>query len=402
MSLLLDALKRAEQEKLAKQGDRSEVERTRAVSASPANESTTPSLELAPIQGAASPSAAAPSRGDPAGAAGAAAAQNVFQAKAPMASDRSRKGIWLWVGLGVLVLVLGSAGVYVWLSVASFTPRVAASTRVRPVSPVSVNQPPVSFEALKPEILLPPPQQPTAAIQPPPAPEPASAAATAPAARPEPRDRVATLLREAAAPSAAAPMKLAPSTEKPRVPAEVSAGYAALRNGDVALARRSYAAAIAADPSNVDALLGAATIEARSGNRMVAASHYRKALDIDPRNGTALAGLASLADYSQPEGLESILRANITGDPKSPQLQYTLGNLYASQSRWNEAQAAYFEAHRLDPANADILYNLAVSLDHLRQTRLAADYYRRALEAARGEATQFDPGPVTRRLAEIK
>jgi Tfp pilus assembly protein PilF len=393
MSLLLDALKRAEQEKLAKQGDRSEPERARAVSAAPANESTTPSLELAPIQGAASPGTAAPARGD---AAGAAAAQNVFQAKAPMASDRSRKGIWLWVGLGVLVLVLGSAGVYVWLSVAAFTPRVAASTRVRPVS---LNQPPVSFEASKPEIPMPPPQQPTAAIQPPPTPEPPSAA---PAARPDPRERVAALLREAAAPSPTPPMRLAPSTQKPRVPAEVSAGYAALRIGDVALARRSYAAAIASDPNNVDAQLGAATIEARSGNRMLAASHYRKALDVDPRNGTALAGLASLADYSQPEGLESLLRANITGDPKSSQLQYTLGNLYASQSRWNEAQAAYFEAHRLDPANADILYNLAVSLDHLRQSRLAADYYRRALDAARGEATQFDPGPVARRLAEIK
>jgi len=197
-------------------------------------------------------------------------------------------------------------------------------------------------------------------------------------------------------------MRLAPSTEKARVPAEVSAGYAALRIGDVALARRSYATAIAADPNNVDAQLGAATIEARSGNRMLAASHYRRVLDVDPRNGTALAGLASLADYSQSEGLESLLRGNIAGDPKSSQLHYTLGNLYASQSRWNEAQAAYFEAHRLDPANADILYNLAVSLDHLRQSRLAADYYRRALEAARGEATQFDPGPVARRLAEIK
>ncbi|HEY4998207.1 MAG TPA: tetratricopeptide repeat protein, partial [Usitatibacter sp.] len=120
------------------------------------------------------------------------------------------------------------------------------------------------------------------------------------------------------------------------------------------------------------------------------------------RNGTALAGLAALADYSRPEGLESELRADIARDPKSPQLQYTLGNLYASQSRWSEAQAAYFEAHRLDPGNADVLYNLAVSLDHLRQPRLAAEYYRRALDAGRGELPQFDPGPVTRRLAEIR
>ncbi|HEX7558968.1 MAG TPA: tetratricopeptide repeat protein [Usitatibacter sp.] len=395
MSLLLDALKRAEQEKLAKQGDRPEPDRTRAVSAPPANESAVPTLELAPIKPAAPASGTVPpARGD---AAGAAAAQNMFQAKAPAASEGSRKGVWLWVGLAVLVLVVGTAGVYTWLTVTAFTPRVASSARPRP-TPISPA--PSSADALpKLEVLMPPPQQPTEAIQPPPAPEPSSAV---PAGRSARGEALAKLMRESAAPSAAPPMRLAPSTEKPRVPPEVAAGYAALRIGDVALARRSYAAAIAADPANVDAQLGAATIEARSGNRMLAASHYRKALDVDPRNGTALAGLASLADYSQPEGLESQLRANIARDDRSPQLHYTLGNLYASQSRWNEAQAEYFEAHRLDPANPDILYNLAVSLDHLRQTRLAADYYRRALDAAQGAATQFDPGPVARRLAELR
>ena len=395
MSLLLDALKRAEQEKLAKQVDRPEPERTRAVSAPPANESAVPTLALAPIKPPA-PSAAPvpPARGD---APGAAAAQNVFQAKGPAASERSRRGVWLWVGLGVLVLVVGTAGVYTWLTVTAPAPRVAASARPRPTpiipAPASVDTSP------KFEVLMAPPQQPTAAIQPPPAPEPSN---VAPAARSAPSERLAKLVRESAAPSATPPMRLAPSTEKPRVPAEVAAGFAALRNGDVALARRSYAAAIAADPSNVDAQLGVATIEARSGNRMLAASHYRKALDIDPRNGTARAGLASLADYSQPEGIESQLRADIARDDRSPQLRYTLGNLYASQARWNEAQVEYFEAHRLDPANADILYNLAVSLDHLRQARLAADYYRRALDAAQGVATQFDPGPVARRLAELR
>jgi Tfp pilus assembly protein PilF len=395
LSLLLDALKRAEQEKLAKQGDRPGPERTRAVSAPPANESAVPTLELAAIKPAAPAGAMVPpARGE---APGAAAAQNVFQAKGPAASERPGKGVWLWVGLGVLVLVVGTAGVYTWLSVNSFTPRVAASARPRPTpiipAPSSVDTSP------KLEVLMAPPRQPTEAIQPAPAPEPPAAV---PAGRSATGEKLAKLMRDSATPSAAPPMRLAPSAEKPRVPAEVAAGYAALRIGDVALARRSYAAAIAADPSNVDAQLGVATIEARSGNRMLAASHYRKALDVDPRNGTALAGLASLADYSQPEGLESQLRANIARDDKSPQLHYTLGNLYASQSRWNEAQLEYFEAHRLDPANADILYNLAVSLDHLRQARLAADYYRRALDAAQGAATQFDPGPVARRLAELR
>ena len=52
-------------------------------------------------------------------------------------------------------------------------------------------------------------------------------------------------------------------------------------------------------------------------------------------------------------------------------------------------------------AGADILYNLAVSLDHMRQTRLAADFYRRAVESAQAQPTQFDPASARRRLAEI-
>jgi Tfp pilus assembly protein PilF len=196
-------------------------------------------------------------------------------------------------------------------------------------------------------------------------------------------------------------LRLAPA-ERPRVPAEIAAGYEALRAGDLREARRSYAGALAADPSSLDAQLGLATIEGRLGNAAAAAVHYRRALDLDPRNATALAGLASIADMSQPEILEGQLRADIGRYPQSAALHFALGNLYASRQRWEEAQGAYFEALRIEPASADTLYNLAVAMDHMRQSRLAADYYRRALDASRGQAAQFDPAAAQRRLAELR
>jgi len=82
-------------------------------------------------------------------------------------------------------------------------------------------------------------------------------------------------------------------------------------------------------------------------------------------------------------------------------LRNNLGNLYAAQARWAEAQAAYFEAHRLDPGSAEIAHNLAVSLVHVGQRRLAAGFYRRALEGARGRVPPFDAAAVARRLAEL-
>jgi Tfp pilus assembly protein PilF len=209
---------------------------------------------------------------------------------------------------------------------------------------------------------------------------------------------VMNLLKEA---PAAPALRLSQSSDPPRVPTEVAAGYDALRSGNLAAARRGYNAALTSDPSNLDALLGLATVEARSGNLTVAASLYRKVLDLDPRNATALAGLASLTDFARPEAIESQLRGDAARYPQSSALRFTLGNLYASQSRWSEAQIEYFEAHRLDPASADIVFNLAVSLDHLGQPRVAAEYYRRALAASRTQATQFDPAPVERRIAEL-
>jgi uncharacterized protein HemY len=124
--------------------------------------------------------------------------------------------------------------------------------------------------------------------------------------------------------------------------------------------------------------------------------------ELDPRNTTALAGLASLADPTRRGTVETRLRDDVMRHPQSPALHFALGNVYSSQARWTEAQAEYFEAHRLDPANPDIAHNLAVALDSLGQSRVAAQFYRRALEAARAQPAQFDPAPVARRLQELE
>jgi Tfp pilus assembly protein PilF len=202
--------------------------------------------------------------------------------------------------------------------------------------------------------------------------------------------------------SAASPVKVSPAAEPPRVPADVQQGYEALRRGDIATARARYEAAVAADPSSIDAHLGLATAAAGNGERATAARHYRRVLALDAGNAAALAGLAALQDFTRAEGLEVKLRSDIAQNPRSAALHYTLGSLYASQLRWTEAQSAFFEAYRLDPDDADIAYNLAVSLDHLGQRRLASEFYARALAAARDRGTQFDKGEVARRMAELK
>ena len=72
------------------------------------------------------------------------------------------------------------------------------------------------------------------------------------------------------------------------------------------------------------------------------------------------------------------------------------------RARWADAQASYFEAHRLEPANPDFAYNLAVALDQLGQPRPAAEFYARALAQAKKQGAQFDARAAEKRLAELK
>ena len=420
MSLLLDALRRAEQEKLARQ----QAEASNDAAGQAGAEATgfepgrvPPSLELQPL---ASPAAAGTPRTDEAMQ----QAHVVFQAKGGPETRRG-KGM-LWITLGLIAVVVGSAGAYVWYQLRVLVPGLTPTVATRRPPPPPLQQ---AASGSPPPAPARGPNEPAAnsqgfvRIEPPPASSPAAAAMPTLPSPPPRAARVEPVQPPRVAEPAAAPaaesgtaataqpkvaraetperLHLERSVDRPRVPANVTEGWRALREGDLGNARRSYEAALLADPLSVDSHLGIATVEARAGNRSVAALHYRRALELDPRNATALAGLAALAEGAAPEAVEGQLREDVVRFPDSAALQFALGTHYAGLGRWGEAQAAFFEAHRLDPANADVLYNLAVSLDHIGQARVAADFYRRAIEASAGQPVQFDAGNARRRLEEI-
>ena len=98
---------------------------------------------------------------------------------------------------------------------------------------------------------------------------------------------------------------------------------------------------------------------------------------------------------------ESQIKLLLREEPEAPHLHFTLGNMYAEQDRWGEAQSAYFDAFRLDADNPDYAYNLAVSLDQLGKGGAAADYYRRALELAAQNGAAFNQPSVRDRLLKL-
>jgi tetratricopeptide (TPR) repeat protein len=115
-----------------------------------------------------------------------------------------------------------------------------------------------------------------------------------------------------------------------------------------AAAQQQYDDALNQDPNNRDALLGAAAVAARQNQKDKAASYYLRLLELSPNDGAATAGLIGLrqGDISRSEArLKAILATN----PEAAPVLFALGNLYAQQGRWPDAQQAYFRAYGAAP-----------------------------------------------------
>lgn len=183
------------------------------------------------------------------------------------------------------------------------------------------------------------------------------------------------------------PLKLVSRTPAAGVDPTLLAAYQAYSRGDDAAAQKQYRQVLHGDTRNVDALLGMAAIALRQSRYADANGWYQKVLEIEPRNSTALSAVANsqissesagsaTADYA---GTESRIKSMLAQQPEAANLHAALGNLYAAQSQWSLAQAAYFNASRYAPNSADYAFNLAVSLDQLGKSGLALAQYQRAL-----------------------
>jgi Tfp pilus assembly protein PilF len=180
---------------------------------------------------------------------------------------------------------------------------------------------------------------------------------------------------------------------------ELGAAYQALVAGNTMEAKQKYEMVLQQDPANIDAELGLATIAAKNNNPAEAARRYKRVLDLSPKNAYAIAGNAALLnDLPQ---TENQLRAQMAQQPQSAPLAAALGNVFASQNRWNEAQQAYFDATRIDANNPDYAFNLAVSLDQINQPKLALENYQKALTLANVRPSQFSKDAVATRIAEL-
>lgn len=178
----------------------------------------------------------------------------------------------------------------------------------------------------------------------------------------------------------------------------ITSAYSDYRAGRYQAAGMKYRAALSEMPENADALLGLAATEYRQGNLRVAYENYLRVLKLYPDNKYAKAALIGMQDKQDLSEHASTIKLLIHREPQAPYLHFSLGNLYAGQSRWPEAQQAFFDAYRLDSGNPDYAFNLAVSLDQIGQRKAALEYYRLALQLADNTPATFDSSGVLTRV----
>lgn len=174
-------------------------------------------------------------------------------------------------------------------------------------------------------------------------------------------------------------VKVTRNNPPPAINPNLIAAYEAFNAGDDTIAQAAYRKVLQADIRSTDALLGMAAIALRQGRNNDAYGWYGKVLETDPRNSFAQSAMASLLGQADPVSSESRIKNLIALQPEAAHLHAALGSLYADHQQWPQAQQAYFEAHRLDAANPEHVFNLAVSLDQLGKSALALQYYRQAL-----------------------
>ena len=337
-----------------------------------------------------------------------AAAQNLFAAKQPEKKE-SRKGFAIAIGVVTVLSVCGIGGYFWW----QLQPK--GSMMAKPMAPPVA--PPAPPPAAPVAVAVAP--APTPAATPAPGASPGSAAN---AANPANKPRAATAAdaddgedRPAAQPKATqprAPARVAEIAEEEReirvtrqplrIDPALNRGYEAFNRGELALSQIEYERARKNDPRNTDVLHGLAALALRQGRNDQAEALYRQIIESDPQDTVAISALLNQRGHVDPGTTESRLKSLAATQPDLAAPHFALGNLYARMGRWNDAQQAYFRAFNAESDNPDILYNLAISLEHLRQNKLAAQYYAQAVAAAANRPASFDRNQVAARLKTLQ
>jgi len=178
--------------------------------------------------------------------------------------------------------------------------------------------------------------------------------------------------------------------------------WQAYENAQYPQAKIFYRKVLVAEKNNRDAWLGLGAIAVIEKDKVAAKAAYTILLNDDPRDPIAIAALASLRNNTAAtETDEKYLLRMLQKNPGDTHLSFALGNVYAQQNKWKLAQQSYFNAWQGDNQNADYTFNLAVSMDQLGKSKQAINFYQDSLRKSENKQVFFSRQAVKKRITEL-
>ncbi|MBD3821034.1 MAG: tetratricopeptide repeat protein [Thiotrichales bacterium] len=182
----------------------------------------------------------------------------------------------------------------------------------------------------------------------------------------------------------------------------VSMAFKAYQRSDWQTARRYYQQAYEEEPNSLPALFGLGAVAVQLGEQNKAVGYYQKVLVLEPGNQLAQKAILSIQslENSNQQTIDE-LKSMEEASPDDPEITFALGNAYAKRKDWVTAQSYYFKAYQHNSSQPIYVLNLAVSLDHLGEYRLAKQYYDEALSKASGSSLAFNTDSIKKRLVVL-
>jgi len=182
----------------------------------------------------------------------------------------------------------------------------------------------------------------------------------------------------------------------------LESAWLSYESGQYGNAKKSYEEVLLLEKNNRDAMLGLAAIAVLNKNNTEARVIYASLLELDPRDPIATAAIASLrSNAGSLDSDESYLLSMLQKNPDAPHLNFSLANIYAQKNKWDSAQQYYFNAWQKDSENADYIFNLAVSMDQLNKKQQAVRFYKDSLLKAKNKQIHFSRETVQKRINEL-
>lgn len=175
-------------------------------------------------------------------------------------------------------------------------------------------------------------------------------------------------------------------------------GVTSHKNKDMVAAIEAYKKVIQLDPKNLEAINNLGVVYKDMGRADEAIEQYQKALSINPNFAKAHNNLG-VAYFMKGEYIKAIreYQKAISFSPDNLESYTNLGVLYKKQAKMDKALQAFEKALSINPFHAETHYNLALIYDERKNIEKASYHYQKFLELA-PESYSILKGRVRERL----